>query len=130
MIDSARVRERMEVVHLNQSELARRVGVTQGAIAKIANKNPNGSSHLHRIARELRTTPAYLTGETDDPNQDAPDVAPMTPQQRELLDSFDIMTDADRRALLQIARSMANHPAQGTIQAPALPYRQSSDGEE
>jgi hypothetical protein len=28
-------------------------------------------AHLHRIARELGTTPAYLTGETDDPSEGA-----------------------------------------------------------
>ncbi len=62
----------MEKLGLTQAELARRVEVTQGAIAKIANNNPNGSSHLHKIARELQTTPDYLTGESDDPDEDAP----------------------------------------------------------
>ncbi len=67
MIHSDRVRERLEATGMSQSELARRVHVTQGAIAKIASANPGGSAHLHKIARELGTTPAYLTGETDDP---------------------------------------------------------------
>jgi transcriptional regulator with XRE-family HTH domain len=62
----------MEKLGLTQAELARRVEVTQGAIAKIANNNPNGSSHLHKIARELQTTPDYLTGVSDDPDEDAP----------------------------------------------------------
>lgn len=66
----------MEAVGINQSELARRLKVTQGAIAKIARKNPQGSSHLHRIARELRTTPAYLEGEIDDPDAGAPPPSP------------------------------------------------------
>lgn len=56
---------------LTQAELARRVRITQGAIAKIANKDPTGSSHLHKIARELGTTPAYLVGEIDDPDEGA-----------------------------------------------------------
>jgi phage repressor protein C with HTH and peptisase S24 domain len=30
-----------------------------------------GSSHLHKIARELGTTAAYLVGETDDPDENA-----------------------------------------------------------
>jgi SOS-response transcriptional repressor LexA len=61
----------MDELGLTQAELARRVSVTQGAIAKIAGNNPNGSSHLHKLARELRTTPEYLTGETDDPVEGA-----------------------------------------------------------
>jgi phage repressor protein C with HTH and peptisase S24 domain len=61
----------MTACGLNQSQLAQRVGITQGAIAKIVSNNPGGSSHLHRIARELGTTPAYLTGETNDPSEGA-----------------------------------------------------------
>ncbi|HEX8446256.1 MAG TPA: S24 family peptidase [Sphingomonas sp.] len=68
MIVAERVRERLAVKGLSQSELARRVGVTQGAIAKIVSGISQGSSHLHRVARELETTPAYLTGETQDPS--------------------------------------------------------------
>ncbi|WCM29211.1 helix-turn-helix domain-containing protein [Sphingomonas sp. QA11] len=71
MIISERVRSLMEARGLSQSELARRVQVTQGAIAKIVNSNPGGSSHLHKIARELGTTASYLTGETDDPAEGA-----------------------------------------------------------
>lgn len=66
---------------LSQSELARRVGVTQGAIAKIARNDPNGTSHLHRIARILGTTPEYLTGEIDDPDLGAPPASPPSPPQ-------------------------------------------------
>lgn len=76
VINSDRIRARMDAIGLTQSGLARRVGVTQGAIAKIAKNNPNGSSHLHKIAQVLQTTPAYLTGETDDPDQDAPPPPP------------------------------------------------------
>ena len=57
---------------LSQSELARRVGVSQATIFKLLTGESYGSKHLHRIARELETTPAYLEGETDDPAPDAP----------------------------------------------------------
>lgn len=66
----------MEMLGLTQPKLAERVGMTQGAINKIANNNPNGSSKLHLIARALLTTPAYLTGEVDDPDEDAPPPVP------------------------------------------------------
>jgi phage repressor protein C with HTH and peptisase S24 domain len=71
MIQSERVRALMAERGLSQSALARAVGVTQGAIAKIVSSNPGGSSHLHKIARELGTSVAYLTGETDDRNEGA-----------------------------------------------------------
>lgn len=56
---------------LSQSELARRVGITQASIHKLLSGTAYGSKHLHVIARELGTTPAYLTGETDDPSAGA-----------------------------------------------------------
>lgn len=80
----------MEDLGINQSELARRVGVTQGAIAKIVKNNPNGSAHLHALARELKTSPGYLLGETDDPEDHSPP-APTREQMAQLLDLVPIV---------------------------------------
>lgn len=66
MLKPERIRIRMAEIGISQSELARRVGVTQATIAKLATGSSAGSKHLHVIARELGTTPAYLSGETDD----------------------------------------------------------------
>jgi phage repressor protein C with HTH and peptisase S24 domain len=71
MLISARIVELMEHLGLSQSELARRVGVTQQTIGKLITGASSSSSHLHKIARELGTTPAYLTGETDDAREGA-----------------------------------------------------------
>lgn len=79
MIVSERVRDRMDKMGLTQSELARRVGVAQPTIYKLLNSAKKGSTKLHLIARELRTTPAYLSGETDDPDLDAPPPLPRRP---------------------------------------------------
>lgn len=62
-----RLTERLEASDLSQTELARRVGVTQGTVAKLANGLSSGSKHIALIAQELGTTAAYLTGQTDDP---------------------------------------------------------------
>jgi transcriptional regulator with XRE-family HTH domain len=51
---------------MSQAELARRVGISQPAINALIRGASRSSTHLHRIARELDTTPAYLTGEIDD----------------------------------------------------------------
>jgi len=87
MILSERVRGLMEAQGLTQSELARRVAVTQGAIAKIVSNNPGGSSHLHKIARVLKTTAEYLTGETDDPAEGAVPA----PSEREIADQLELV---------------------------------------
>ena len=71
MIDAARLRERMNAAGLTQSELARRVGISQASIYHLVSGNGQGSKHLHRIARELGTTMAYLEAEIDDPAEGA-----------------------------------------------------------
>lgn len=69
-----RIVERMAKLGMNQSELARRVKLSQPTINALVKGNNASSRHLHRIAAELETSPAYLAGETDD---DAPvSVAP------------------------------------------------------
>lgn len=97
----------MEAVGIKQAQLARRVGVTQGAISKIAKDNPNGSSFLHLLARELQTTPAYLTAEVDDPNQEAPAGPELTYDQLELVEYFERMTPENRATFLQMGRALA-----------------------
>jgi transcriptional regulator with XRE-family HTH domain len=61
---------------MSQSELARQVSLNQSTIAALINGKSRSSAHLHLIARSLRTTPAYLVGETDDPDEGAPPPPP------------------------------------------------------
>jgi phage repressor protein C with HTH and peptisase S24 domain len=61
----------MEALSLSQAELARRLGLAQPTIAKLLSGQSRSSTHMHRIARALATTPEFLTGETDDPNEGA-----------------------------------------------------------
>ena len=71
----------MALLGLSQAELGRRAGLSQPGIYALLNRNKTGSRNLHRIARELQTTPAYLTGETDDPDEGAPPPPPRQPYQ-------------------------------------------------
>ncbi|WP_240885691.1 S24 family peptidase [Sphingomonas sp. SFZ2018-12] len=61
-----RIEERLETLGMSQAELARRVGVSQPTINALVKGNNTTSKHLHRIAAELETSPAWLAGETDD----------------------------------------------------------------
>lgn len=72
VIVGTRIQDRMDAGGLSQAELARRTGLAQPTIFNLLHRNKIGSKHLHRIARELGTTPEYLTGETDDPDAGAP----------------------------------------------------------
>lgn len=71
MIDGNRLAQRMRQLDLSQSALARQVGVSQQAIGKLVTGSAAGSTHLHKIAMILRTTPEYLTGAIDDPSEGA-----------------------------------------------------------
>jgi len=65
VIDERRLRFLIEERGISQSELARRVGISQAAINKLVSGRGQGSKHLHKIAEELGTTPGYLTGSSD-----------------------------------------------------------------
>lgn len=66
-------RDRLEALmaekSLSQNEMAKRIGITQSSVWKLLNQPAQGSKHIHKIARELGTTPAYLMGETEDPSE-------------------------------------------------------------
>jgi len=58
----------MEAKGISQSEMARRVGVSQSTIWKLTQAGAQGSKHTHRIAAILGTSPEYLMDETEDPS--------------------------------------------------------------
>lgn len=87
MLDAVRLRERMNALQMSQSELARRVGISQASIYHLVSGGGQGSKHLHRIARELETTVAYLEGEVADPSEGA---AP--PQTGRAADQLDLVS--------------------------------------
>lgn len=103
----ARIRQRIAQVGLSQSELARRAGISQSTIAGLLSGKARSSSHLHVLARELRTTPAYLSGEVDDPELDAPNAPALDHDQMRLLRLFDTLDSPARSALMLIVERMA-----------------------
>jgi len=68
----SRIEERRKSLGISQAELARRVGVRQSTMNSLINGDSRSSRSIVQIAHELQTTPAYLTGVTDDPDAGAP----------------------------------------------------------
>lgn len=129
MTIGVRIQERIKALNISQSELARRAGAPQTTINSLIKKPIRSTPYLVRIAAALNTTPAYLTGETDDPQNESPDQSVLDADERDLIESFKHLAPADRRALLQIARTMAGGPAPSpTVHAPARGYRGEEDG--
>jgi phage repressor protein C with HTH and peptisase S24 domain len=87
MIDGARLAERIQAANLSQSELARRVGISQQTVHKLVTGQSRGSTHIASLARELATTPAYLSGDTDNPNEGAVPA----PTERDIAEHLDLV---------------------------------------
>ena len=72
-----RVEERRKAAGIaSQAALARAAGLPQSTLNGLINRPYRWSPHLSRIAGALSTTVAYLVGETDDPDQNAPPPPP------------------------------------------------------
>lgn len=114
MLIADRLRDLMVERGLSQSELARRVGVSQATIYKLVSGTGYGSKHLHNIAKHLGTTPDYLEGVTDDPEEDADTGQRLASDELELLELYQRLTVSQRKAFRVLLRGMANdNPAPG-----------------
>lgn len=109
MIIGSRLQERIIACETSQKALAKRVNLSQSTINGMIHGEQRSSTKLHQIARELRTTPAYLIGETDDPHSDLPDEPSLTNSESELLEHFRGLETRDQQAILQLARSLATN---------------------
>ncbi len=101
-----RISARLTALGMSQSELARRVGVTQGSVAQLISGRSKSSAHLHKIARELKTTPAFLSGETDDDQSEQPDYH-LTGEEVLLLEKLRMLSDEDRKMVMQITKKLS-----------------------
>jgi len=102
----ARIAERLTATGLSQSELARRVGINQSTINALLRNATRSSAHLHKIARELQTTPAYLEGETDDPAAGAA----LLPTRDQVAEMFDLVPVASIDMAYGMGGTFADEP--------------------
>lgn len=65
MIIGERIKRRIRDLETSQAELARAIGVSPQAVSKMVLGGTHDTSKLYQIARFLRTTPEFLTGEND-----------------------------------------------------------------
>ena len=97
--------------------------MAQPTIFKLIHENKSGSVHLHTVARELRTTPAYLTGLVDDQTGDLPLIPDFTSEERDLLDLFGGLAPKDRAAVMQLVRTIATSAQSAALNSRRLEYR-------
>jgi transcriptional regulator with XRE-family HTH domain len=100
-----RIRTRLTQIGMTQAELCKRAEVPQSTLNSILQRGSRSTPHLVRIATALRTSPAWLTEETDDPDSPVPDLA-MSFEERELLGLTRRLERADFEAVSYLVRRL------------------------
>lgn len=114
-----RLLERIRASELSYTEIARQLGVQQPTITRLAKGEQRSTARIDQLARIVGTTPAYLTGEVDDPTLNAPEEPELSPPEATLVELFRELDDKARSALLYIAQAMRSGAARSASPAPA-----------
>ncbi len=113
----ARIEERIAHLGLTKAALAKRADVPPTTLSSIISRGSRSSPHLIKLARALETTPAYLTGEVDDPHVELPSFH-VTAEERDWLNFTRKLSFDDRHRVKDLIFSLANktHDAQGAAE--------------
>ena len=107
MIRGDRVRDKLKAIGKSQAALARAIGVSSQAINKIVKGETTHSAHLYQIARFLRTTPEFVSGETDDDSaSDLPD-RHLTAEEEGFVEKLRMLSPEDREMILQLTGKLS-----------------------
>jgi transcriptional regulator with XRE-family HTH domain len=106
-IDSARFREALAMRGIDQTELAKRLGCTPGAINQIASGRTRKSKLLPEITAELQVSLDWLLRKTDDPSPGASDHL-VSPEELRWIELIRKLQPTDRTAVIQVTRSLAD----------------------
>lgn len=101
-----RLVERIRTSGLSYTAIARQLGVQQPTITRLAKGEQRSTARIDQLARIVGTTPAYLTGEVDDPTLNAPDEPELSQLETALIEAFRELDDKARAALLYVAQTM------------------------
>lgn len=110
----ARIEERLNALGMSQAELARRANVPQTTMNGLIRGNSRTSPHLIQIALELQTTPAYLTGATDDPLAEFPDFT-LTADERGWVEALRATSLEGRKALLSLSKLLVANERDASV---------------
>lgn len=94
-----RLREAMEEAGVDQSALGNAIGVTQGTISLILLGKTRHSKHLPTIATFLGVSYEWLVGRSDAKHGEASESAPVSADERALLEGLRSLGKADRASL-------------------------------
>lgn len=101
--------------------------MSQSALNSLARGDTRSSPRLHVIARELGTTAAYLTGETDDPTAEVPAFM-LNNEERQWIEYLHLLGEPERKSFLTIMKSLVEGAAKPTLHNDRRKYRPEPDG--
>lgn len=103
-----RIDARKKALNLRDSDIENYIGAIRGTVSKWRNKNVKSyTSYLFPLAEILKTTIAYLVGETDNPNRTpATESDGLSEAQHELISLIATMTDAEIAVLVSTAEGL------------------------
>ena len=117
-----RLSTEMDRQGIDQSELAARIGVTQGAISKILVGRTANSRLLPKIASTLGVSLPWLLGESEG-LEDSTGYEALGMQERQWLDALNDLAPEDRKMLLHLAFRLASTKEEATLHSPKTDYR-------
>jgi transcriptional regulator with XRE-family HTH domain len=116
-VTADRLRKRMADTGVRQEDLAEAVGCTQGAISKILKGDTLNSKFLPRIALHLGVALEWLLG-TSDEMQPAGAGILLSPDERDLIESWRQLGEDARAAALALVRAAGGTPPAPRTAAP------------
>lgn len=111
---------------MDQSELAREIGVTQGAISKIVLGRTANSRLLPRIATHLGVSLPWLLGESELMEEGSD--APLSRAELGWVEAVRALDPEDRQAVMQLTRSLARSVRARTLHDEPHTYRGEEHG--
>lgn len=119
---SERIEERLETAGLSQAGLARAAGIPVTTLNSFIRRGGRSTINMVRIARVLQTTPAYLLGETDDPEADLPELL-LSNKEHELLDQWRQLSERDQETVHRLLVSLSRRHPTDSVHSPKLNYK-------
>ncbi len=109
MIIPERLVDRIHAAGLSYTAVANRVGVKQPTITRLARGDQQRTTRLPEIARVLHTTPAYLEGKTNDPDEGATTGQLLSSDEAEWVELYGGLTPEQREAVRTIVRGIVGY---------------------
>jgi len=112
----SRIDERLRHVGKSKRAVSLNIGAHERYVGELFDHerfSEPSASRLLAIADELRTTPAYLMGKSDDPEADYPEER-LTVDERSVLEQMALLGVAERKAVETLVAALAGAARSGT----------------